>query len=479
MLKCLAVLPAAVIGQAAWAQATVGGAADLTAVFQTYLGSTPGVVTVTPEGDAYRLRLDAAPLLARVPAKAQATIAVAPVEMLLTDNGDGTWDVAQDQALSFSMKLASDLDITLTADRVACNGTYDTAIKAFATQACTLANLVMDQTQMDPAMGEVKTNYVIAAASYELAGKAGANGGVDSTTTYAMTGLDQTITMPVGAGMPPVPIRITADEYALSGAGTGFRNDAILSLVSWFVANPDPALIMAGKGALKGLIGSGLPLFDHLRADGTITGVNVETPLGPVGIATVGLDVELRGAVADGLFREAISFDGLTLPPGVIPPFAEGLVPQTFSVDFAVDSFDAAAAAQVLLGLLDLPDGAEPPEGFEMTLLSALMPDGTVGITLAPGKVANATYSLTYEGSMTAGPAAMPAGAGKVTARGYDAAMALLDAAPDAMKSDILPVMGMARGIAQDQGDGTLVWDIDATQPGTFKINGMDLMGMQ
>ncbi len=37
----------------------------------------------------------------------------------------------------------------------------------------------------------------------------------------------------------------------------------------------------------------------------------------------------------------------------------------------------------------------------------------------------------------------------------------------------------MARGLAKDQGDGTLVWEIDATQPGTFKVNGMDLMGMQ
>lgn len=479
MLKYLAVLPAALAGQAAWAEATIGGAADLTAVFQTYLGATPGVVTVTADGDAYRVVLDAGPLLAKVPAEAQATITVSPMEMMLTDNGDGTWAVTQDQALSFTMKVGNELDMTVSADSLSCDGTYETALKAFAAQACTVSNLKMDQTQMDPTLGEVKTNYVITAGEYELASKAGANGGVDSTTAYTITGLDQTITMPMGEGMPPMPIRITAGEYALSGTGTGFRNDAILSLLAWFVAHPDPALISAGKGEIKGLVAGGLPLFDHLQADGTITDVNVETPIGPVAIAELGLDVELRGAVSDGLFREAISFDGLTLPPGVIPPFAEGLVPERFSIDFAVDKFDAAAAAQVLLGLFDLPEGAEPPEGFDMTLLSALMPDGTVGITLAPGEVANATYTLTYEGSMTAGPAAMPVGAGKVTATGYDAAMALLDGAPDDMKGQLLPAMGMARGLAKDQGDGTLVWELDATEPGTFKINGMDLMGMQ
>lgn len=479
MLKYLAVLPAALAGQAAWAEATVGGAADLTATFQTYLGTTPGVVTVTPEGEAYRVRLDAAPLLAAIPAEAQATIAVSPMEMMLTDNGDGTWAVTQDQPLSFTMKVGTELDMTLSAADLSCEGTYDTAIKAFATQSCTMTDMVMDQTQMDPAMGEVKTNYTVASVDYELTSKAGANGGVDSTTAYTLNGLDQTITMPMGEGMPAMPIRITTGTYSMNGTGTGFRNDAILSLVSWFVAHPDAALIEAGKGEIKGLVANGLPLFEHLQADGLITEVNVETPIGPVAIAEVGLDVELRGAVSDGLFREAISFNGLTLPPGVLPPFAEGLVPQSFSIDFAVDKFDAAAAAQVLLGLLDLPTGAEPPEGLDMTLLSALMPEGTVGITLAPGEVSNATYTLTYEGSMTAGPAAMPVGAGKITAKGYDAAMALMDGAPDDMKSQILPVMGMARGLAKDQGDGTLVWEIDATQPGTFKINGMDLMGMQ
>lgn len=479
MLKYLAILPAALAGQAAWAEATVGGAADLTATFQTYLGSTPGVVTVTPEGNAYRVRLDASPMLAKVPAEAQATISVSPLEMLVTDNGNGTWAVTQDQALSFSMKVATELDMTMSIDKLTCTGTYDTTLKAFAQQDCTMANLVMDQTQVDPALGEMKTNYTIAAGTYTLASKAGANGGVDSTTSYSMTGLDQTMMIPGGEGMPATPIRLTAGEYALSGSGTGFRNDAILSLVSWFVAHPDAALIEANRADLKGIIAGALPLFDNLTADGTISQVNVETPFGPVGIAEVGLDVELRGAVADGLFREAISFDGLTLPPGVLPPFAEGLVPERFSIDFALDSFDAAAAAQVFLGLLDLPVGTEPPEGFDTTLLSALMPDGTVGITLAPGEIANATYTLTYEGSMTAGPAAMPVGTGKVTAKGYDAAVAILDTAPAEMKSEALMVMGMARGLAKDQGDGTLVWDIDATQPGTFKINGMDLMGMQ
>jgi hypothetical protein len=203
------------------------------------------------------------------------------------------------------------------------------------------------------------------------------------------------------------------------------------------------------------------------------------TPVGPVGIASLGVDVSLKGAVADGLLREAIRLEGVTLPPDVLPPFIEPLLPERFSIDFALEGYDAAAAAGLLLGLFDLPLGTPPGPEFEGQMIQALMPDGSVDIVIAPGEVANATYTLNYEGRMQAGPGMMPTGTAKVTATGYDAAMAVLDGAPDEMKSDILPVMGMARGLAQEQADGSLLWDIDASQPGTFKVNGMDLMGLQ
>ncbi len=136
-----------------------GRRADLTATFQTYLGSTPVVVTVTPEGDAYRVRLDAGPMLAKVPAEAQATISVSPLEMLLTDKRQWHLGRYAGSGAVLTMKVATELDMTMSIDKLTCTGTYDTAIKAFASQDCTMANLKMDQTQVDPALGEMKTNY--------------------------------------------------------------------------------------------------------------------------------------------------------------------------------------------------------------------------------------------------------------------------------------------------------------------------------
>jgi hypothetical protein len=478
-MKHFSILPLLMMSTAAWAQATPQGAADLTALFQTYLGSTPGVVNVVADGEDYEITLDAGPLIAMIPAEAGASMTASPYQMRASDNGDGTWSVTQDQSVSMSMAATGVFDMTISIGSVVCEGTFDTALKAFAQNDCTMSDMVVNQTVQDPNTGEQVTNQTIDELTLTSTSVAGANGGVDGTLTYGATGVRQTMQVPTGPGAPPMTLEITLENYEVDGTTAGVRTDAFLSAIAWAVANPSQAMMTEKRAEMKAILEDGLPLFERIDVTGTATGVAVQSPVGPVGIGSLGIDVSLKGAVADGLFREAIRLEGVTPPPGVLPPFIEPLVPERFSIDFAVESFDANAAAKLLLGLFDLPVGGKPGPEFEGQMMQALMPDGTVEIVIAPGEVANATYTLNYEGRMTAGPGGMPTGTAKVTATGFDAAMAVLDGAPDEMKSGVLPVMGMARGLAKEQADGSLLWEIDASQPGTLLINGMDLMGMQ
>ncbi len=478
-MKHFAVLPLLLMSTTAFAQATPQGAADLTAVFQTYLGKTPGVVSVTADGDAYAITLDAGPLIAMIPAEAGATMTATPIQMRAVDNGDGTWAVTQDQALGFKTSVAGALDMEVSIASVVCNGTYSAALKAFAQNDCTMTDMTVDQTVRDPVMGDQVSKQSVKDLTISTTSVAGQTGGVDGTLAYTGTGIAQSMQIPTEPGAPPIPVEISADRYEATGATKGVRMDAILAAVAWAVANPSEEMMTAKRGELKSILEGGLPLFELIDATGTATNVNILTPVGPIGVASLGFDVSMKGAVQDGLFREALRFEGVTPPPGVLPPFAEPLIPERFSIDFAVQSFDAGAAASLLLGLFDLAPGTEPAPEFQGQLMQALMPDGSVDIVLAPGEVANATYTLTYEGSMTAGPASIPTGTARITATGYDAAMAALDGAPDEMKQQMLPAMGMARGLAKPQPDGSLLWEIDASQPGTLLVNGMDLMGMQ
>ncbi len=471
----LAVFPAL-----AWGQATPQGAADLTALFQTYLGATPGVVNVVPEGGAYAVTLDATPLMSMIPAEAGVAMKMTPHRMLLTDNGDGTWGVAQDQALNFGMEVPGVMTMSIGMDSLSCQGSFDARLKAFSQNACTIAGIRVAQKVTDPTTGEVQdTRSDVATMTLTSTAAAGASGGVDGRVTYAATGVSQTMTAPFTPGAPPVTIALAMDSYTVDATSTGLRPDAILGGLAWLVSNPGQAAMTANRGALKDILSGNLPLFTQIDADGTGANLRVDTPIGQFGAATMGFGISLRGAVSDGLFREAISLGGLTLPAGLLPPGTEGLVPADASIDFAVEGFDAAAAAQLLLGLFDLPPDASPAPGFDGQLLQALMPDGSVDIVLAPGEAKNAAYRLAWEGRIQAGPAMMPTGAGKVTAEGWNAVMDMVAALPPDMAMQIGPAMGMAQGLAQQGPNGELVWDLDASVPGTFKVNGMDLMGMQ
>ncbi len=478
-MKHLSALPFLLLSTAAWAQATPQGAADLTVLFQTYLGKTPGVVNVVADGEEYAVTLDAGPLIAMIPAEAGAAMKGTPYVLRVSDNGDGTWNVTQDQPVSFTMSAAGVFDMEISVASVVCEGTFDAALQTFAENDCTLTDMVVDQTIYDPVLGDQTTSQTVDELTLTSSGVAGAGGGVNGNIAYTATGVAQTMQVPTGPGTPPTTIEVTLDGYTADGTTTGVRSDAMLKAVAWAVANPSQALMAANRGEMKVILQDGLPLFEMIDFTGTATGLNVATPVGPVSIASMGFDVAMKGAVADGLFREALRFEGVKPPPGLLPPFAEPLIPDRFSIDFAVESFDASAAAVLLLGLFDLAPGAKPGPEFEGQMMQALMPDGSVDIVIAPGEVANATYTLNYEGRMQAGPGGIPTGTARVTATGYDAAMAIMDGAPDEMKSGILPGMGMARGLAREQPDGSLLWEIDATEPGTLKINGLDLMGMQ
>src|SRR5688572_2886055 len=72
------------------AAATAEEALRLTGVFQTYLGKEPGVVTVTPAGEAYDVKLDFVHLMAKVTAPGF-SVEGSPMEMKLTQQGSGKW----------------------------------------------------------------------------------------------------------------------------------------------------------------------------------------------------------------------------------------------------------------------------------------------------------------------------------------------------------------------------------------------------
>lgn len=458
------------------AEATAEGAAALTALFQTYLGKVEGVVSVAPEGEVYRVALDAVPLATL--AEGQVTVAGTPLVFTLEDKGDGTWAYVQDQAFSLEVHVPGAMDMTLAIERLAGAGTYDTGLMAFREAGSTLTGMVLDQKVTEPDGGTSTTHQTVAETVVTSSSSAAILGGVDNA--YAMTARDsvQAMTVPAAEGMPAMEITYRVARSTSEGRAKGYRPEAALALLAWVVAHPTEAAMTADRAGLKGLIEQGMPFFRELEGIAGGEDIQVTTPFGAFGLAAMEVEFAMNGLVADGRLREAVRLKGFTLPGGLVPDWAVPLVPEETALDLTFADFDAAAAVKVLAGLLDLPVGQEPGPAFPDELLAALMPEGAMDVLLGPGGVKGASYDLTWQGSLRAGPVVpMPTGSATVTLAGIDAVMGALQAAPADLGGQVLPVLGMAQAMAQPGADGALVWEIEAATPGSLTVNGTELMG--
>ena len=81
------------------------------------------------------------------------------------------------------------------------------------------------------------------------------------------------------------------------------------------------------------------------------------------------------------MLHEGFRADGLTLPPGLVPPFAADLVPQSFALDFKVSDFNLADPARMLLDIMDLNAAKPTTPEEDSKLLTALLPKGAVEIS--------------------------------------------------------------------------------------------------
>jgi hypothetical protein len=467
-------LPLGLIAGAAMAEATPEGAAALTTTLQTYLGATDGVVTVAPAGDAYDVTLDFAPLMAKAPAEVKST--VTPIEFSLTDNGDGTWEMAQDQALDFTMTVPGAADISVKIGNLTSTGTFDTVLQSFTTSTTEASDIAVNEKITSPETGETNVAYTLASMKMDSTAQPGANGGVDSKGTFEATGLSETFTVPE-MGMP---LTLTAANQTGTMDVTGMRPDAIYKLIAFAIANPDEAAAAAQQDVLKGIIKDGLPIFAHLGSTGTVNDIKIESPIGTIAMTDMAVEVEANGLVDDGMLREAFTLNGLSLPAGVVPDWAAQLVPSTVKLDFKASGFNLAAPAALLLETVNLANPVPNTPEQDQAMLAALLPKGAVDITLAPGAITSPLYNLAFEGAFSAGPASpMPVGKATVTATGLTAVEQALAAAPPEMGSQITPMLKMAEAMGKPGADGAMVWELEATAEGGFLVNGANMMGGQ
>jgi hypothetical protein len=465
------------VSNTAMAAATEEEATRLAGVFQSYLGNEPGVVTVEADGDDYIATFDVAPLAKKYSANGE-MMTMSPFELTLTSKGDGQWDVNHSGPFNFAVKAPNALSLDFKTESYETEGVFDENLMTFLSNSSTIKNMSLVEEIVDASQNKTSIDISVANFTTEQTGAANANGGVDLESKYKFDGLSEKISG--GAATGGMNVEITAEEGSYDTTGTGLKSKSIFDLISFFVSHQDKASIVKDQAALKTTLSESLPLFENLNSTGTFSKVSVTTPIGPIGMDSIAITVDANGVVEDGKLRESISVSGLAIPQAIVPPWAVSLVPKNVTFDVSGSDFNLLAPAKLILEKLDLSKEPSIPDGLEATLMPLFLPKGAATVTLHPTSINNDVYSFTAEGSMTAGPAAMPAGQAKLKAKGLDEIMKVVQSAPPEMGLQSYGAMIVAaKGLGKAEPDGSLSYDIATTPEGKVTVNGIDPMKLQ
>jgi hypothetical protein len=466
----------AVKGPAFAVPATPQQADKIAASLQAYFSSEPGVVTITPSGEAYDLKLDFNPLFAKSK-KQDFKGEMSAFNMKLADQGGGKWQVTQDESVTFKFTFPG-ADMSGAIVKLKGSSVYDETLGAFSGGTSDFTDFSFEQTTEMPGQPASRSSVKMNKGHYETFATAAASGGIDGTVKMSIEGLIQEITTAVQPGAPPTPVIITAEKVTQDSEMKGTRMQPLQKLFVWAIANSGAPDINSKQPELKKLLADALPVFDNIKGNITYQNVNVETPMGPVGLASANVLVDMNGFVANGQLSETFTLEGLTLPPGLVPPFATDLVPQKLIVDFKIADFNLADATRIFLEQVDFASKADLPPELSAKLLTAILPSGAVTISTSGTSVLSKIYDLKADGLMKAGPAGKPSGSAVVKLKGFDEIVKALQSAPaDLGLQQSIGGLVVAKGLAKPEGD-LLSWTVESTPDGGVLINGVDLSKM-
>lgn len=465
-----------------WAAATPEQAAEILKSFQTYLGSEPGVITVTPAGDSYDVALDFAPYLKKVETPGF-TAAVDPYLFKITALDGGKWAYVSSGPYKASMSVPGTMNFDMLAADVQMEGTYDANLFAFLDSKYTVSKFSMAQINSDPE-SKIVTNSttVIDSITGSSVAKDAGNGLADSDGVFSFAGATTSTKIDVPpelAAMMPIlnyTGKMASGEYKTKM--TGLASRPVMELVAWAFAHPSKELVLKDQAQLKEKLLAALPIFGSMESISTFESISIDSGYGQFTMASAGANIGLNGAVKDGRFAESFSMNGFKMPDNLLPPWTKGLVPTTFKFGFDVTGFDMETPARKFIAEMDLTQPEPVPAGSEAAYMAAFAPQNSIQLNMPAGEISSDLYSITYESTSTINFAGLPQVAAKIRMTGLDAVIAQLQqAAADPMAQQGMAMLFAAKGVSKQDGDG-VIWDITVSPDGKALVNGTDLSAM-
>ena len=467
------------------APATQQEAERLTALFKAMMGEDAGILSLTANGEHYDVKLDLAALQKKT--QPSSPITVPPLLLKLEDQGAGKWQAALAVPFELSGKETKDGEETEGAVRIGAfsiNGTFDQTLGAFAAANGNVSDVSFSVKETGAGSKLNSFSFKLKEMALDM------NSGLtqplaalaDARFHIAFNGMSGDADLPPDDKMPDgIKFSFVMDSASRTLDLKGLRTGALVKLIDMAKTMQGKEKEDAARIAAARLLREHLPLFATASFSSTLYGLKVVTPFGNAGLASMISDLSVNGIEAKGRAQLIAALSGLTLPSGlpqeILPKLAVELMPQAMSIDLSVTDYDLAAPTAMLLDHLE-KTADEPSPEMEKLLLAALLPNGEVTVTLAPGSYRSPALTVGYEGSMVAGPEKMPFGQSVISAKGLDQVIELIKAAPKELELEngIYAILA-AKGFGKVAADGTVTWKIETTREGAVTVNGVKMPG--
>jgi len=440
------------------------GADKLKQAIEHYIGAKlfeSGVITLSVKDGAYELRIDPKSGLSRLPGAFAAE--VSPFAYRLKPMDDGRYSVTFDQDLNFSYGFDGPqgrMSAIAAVTDCKSNGIYDPAMLAFATMTMRCGNYHVTQTGPD-----ADAEITIKDFGIELTSKAAAAGRVDMHVVETVGSLIEDIK----GKDAKVPMKMLVTADGLSGIVDyhSFVSRPLLDLMAMVVADdtPDRAKV---KTALIGL----LPLWDDARVDAKIENLAVDTQVGTFRIKNFTETVALSGLTNKASGTVGFGYDGIEMP-GIVPGWAQKLVPTNGRIEFGVKDVDADGLTRLAIAKFDPASKPPIPPEAKDEFMKVLLA-GAPHFLVNPSTLANGGIDVKFEGDMSL----LPTQAGKFTisSAGFEElrlAIANSDM-PDKEKAAL--AITFVKGLAKSGADGRLIWEIEFDTAGPkLTVNGQPM----
>jgi hypothetical protein len=455
------------------------GAASLTDDLSRYIGQSAianRVVTVTVEGNSYRIALDFKALSGLLsPPDAGSTFDIPPFSVLARPLAGGNWDVTSSELPGGSLEFDGPdghQSLQWSIAEGMFKGVYDPALAGFLTMSGSQSGMTLTSREV-----KQEAHASIGAGTFAYTGAASAGGGLDFNLSQSLADFVETVQIPDKASGQNFPVTIKAASLSVSASGQGYRTRALLDLLAFGVANSDEARLKANQAELKDRLLAVLPVWNRAEGAYRFNDFSAATPVGSFGAKTFGVEIGMDGAVPNGTLTYRLGLQGLTVPEQIVPAWSRPLLPTEMDLNFGGVGFNMDSIARKLIDGFDLNRQPPMPEEVTAEIGSEFMANPPK-LVISRSTVKNRDTEITTEGEVTF-VGGEPEANVTVEAVGYDKLVETVQAAamdqPDI--GQYLAVALAAKGFARTLPDGRIQWQVETKADGSVSVNGARLKG--